>query len=133
MQPAAYREHFGWMVDDRENPPRLLLGHNMVALTMPRTRGVAVLEYLCRQDIRSPVLEPDLGSWAFLADSNGLVLTPGDLPEDVKLLGCGAMLPVPLTTANPAVRWVVAPDVRQRWLPSLAALMAAVRTMARFR
>lgn len=133
MRTTAYREHFGWTVNDRENPPHLVLGHNMVALAMTRTRGGAVLEYLCRTDTHGPVLELDPGTWVFLADSNGLVLGPTDLPDEVKLLGCGVALPVPMTSKSAMVRWAVAPNVRQRWLPSLAALVAAVHATVRFR
>ena len=133
MLTPAYREHFGWRVDDREHPPRLLLGDNMVALAMPRGAGKVVLDYVCRHDNRGPVIELDPGSWVFLADSNGLVLTPSDLPDDVKMLGVGVGLPMPLALGSVGVRWVVAPNVQQRWLPSLAALVAAVHATARFR
>ncbi|HJQ47660.1 MAG TPA: hypothetical protein VJ870_15285 [Amycolatopsis sp.] len=130
MRTTGYREHFGWTVNEEENAPRLVLGHNMVALAMARTTGGVVLDYLCRHDTRGPVLELDPGTWVFLADSNGLVLNAADLPDGVRLLGCGTAIPVPLTARHLPVRWVVAPNVRQRWLPSLAALVAAAQTTA---
>jgi hypothetical protein len=130
MRNTAYREHFGWTVDDRENTPHLVLGQNMVGLAVPRASGGAVLEYLLHQEIRGPVLEFDMGTWVFLADSNGLVLNPADLPAGVRFLSCGVALPMPLSPRSTSVRWIVAPDVRQRWLPSLAAVVAAIRASA---
>ncbi|NKQ55003.1 hypothetical protein HFP15_19150 [Amycolatopsis sp. K13G38] len=133
MLSTAYRLHFGWTVADREKIPHLVLGHNMVGLATPPAEGGAVLGYLQRHDLAGPVLEPEMGTWVFLADANGLVVNPAELPADVRLLGCGTTLPVPMTAQGGAARWVVAPDVKQRWLPSLAAIVAAVRATARLR
>lgn len=130
MRTTTYCEHFGWTVDNRENAPHLVLGQNMVGLAVPRAGGSAALEYLLRQEIRGPVLELDMGTWVFLADSNGLVLSPADLPASVRFLSCGTALPMPLISGSTSVRWIVAPDVRQRWLPSLAAVVAAIRASA---
>lgn len=130
MRTTTYREHFGWTVDNRENGPHLVLGQNMVGLAVPRAGGNAVLEYLLRQEIRGPVLEVDMGTWVFLADSNGLVLSPADLPASVRFLSCGTALPMPLTSGSAAVHWIIPPNVRQRWLPSLAAVVAAIQASA---
>lgn len=133
MLPTAYRQHFGWVVADREKLPHLVLGHNMVGLAMTPADGAPVLGYLRRHDLNGPVLEPDGGTWVFLADANGLVVTPAELPENMRLLGTGVALPVPLTAKGETARWIAPPDIQRRWLPSLATIVAGVRAVTRFR
>ena len=66
--------------------------------------------------------------WIFLADSNADLTFHADLPGQLEVLGCGWRIPLPGRNAYSAsLRWVVAPDPGQRWLPTLATLALAVR------
>lgn len=126
--PDRLRQQFGWVVDQHHGRHYVLLSHDMVGLAVPRIRANAAVDLLKRLDTYGPVLELNKGSprWVFLADQNSLVLPQLALPPDVKLLGYSTPLPLPLRASSSA-RWIVEPDVRRRWLPSLAAVLAAVR------
>lgn len=125
--PDDYRHMFGWMVNEVDGNAFLMLGHGMVGVVMPPTLAGAAVNLLRSQGFRGPVLEVSTGArvWIVLADPNGLVLCEPELPAGVKMLGCSAPVPLPCESGGSA-RWIIPPDVHHRWLPTLAAVLAAV-------
>ncbi|MGW4587903.1 hypothetical protein [Amycolatopsis thermoflava] len=111
---------FGWPVRGHD----LVLGAGIGAAAVPRARAGQVVENLGRQGCRAAALSvPPVV--IFLAEADVL---PGDLdglPADVRVLTSGTAIPLP-GAPGPA-RWLVPPDPRQRWLPSLTAVLAAAR------
>lgn len=125
---ALYREQFGWSVEEKGGRPFLFLGNGMVGVGVPVTRARAVALQLQYQDTCGPVLEHGGATWIFLADANGMVVDQTELHGGVSLLGYAKQIPLPEAPFD-AVRWVVAPNPYQRWLPTLAAVLAAVRNV----
>jgi hypothetical protein len=108
----------------------LVFGHGMVALTVPAARAGRVANHLGRFSAGGPVLAVDgeRPYWVFLADTNAYITMDADLPAEVDFLGCWQRRLVPGPKTNSAdLRCIVAPDPRQRWLPTLATLALAVR------
>ncbi|RBM16186.1 hypothetical protein DI005_25380 [Prauserella sp. PE36] len=129
---AEYRSVLGWTVTWGGGRPLLDLGHGMVAVTAPRPLAVGLAERLHRLDATGPVFAVDGARpyWVFLADPNDEVNADLHLPRGVEILGCPQRIPVPVEVPrSPALRWIVPPDTRRRWLPTLAAVaLAAART-----
>lgn len=123
---ALYREQFGWSVEEKDGKPLLFLGNGMIGVVVPATRARAVAVHLHSQDTCGPVLELGGATWVFLADANGMVVDQTELNGGVSLLGYAKQVPLPEAPLG-AVRWVVPPNPHQRWLPTLAAVLAAVR------
>lgn len=125
---AEYRQLFGWNVDESG---ALSLGRGIVAVVVrPIIAGAAALT-LAEFGSRGPVL--DLGDaigWAFLADPNEIVLPQNALPAGVAVLHCPHAVPLPMRgiVASQAPRWIQAPNVRSRWLPTLSTVLSAVGT-----
>lgn len=127
---ARYRHGMGWDVAATPNGIALALGHGMVAVAVPLAHGEAVLRTLRSRDTVGPVLALRAGTpcWLFLAEPNGLVVSSEDLPSHISVLSCPSRIPLPRTSRS-SVEWIVAPDVRNRWLPTLDAVVSAVRTV----
>jgi hypothetical protein len=128
---GQYRRVFGWAIEHGDRRVLLALDGGMVALAVPRSLGVNAVKQLERLDSCGPVLA--VGSprphWIFLADANGYVAAQEDLPAGVEVLDCGQRIPVPCQdTRSVGLRWVVAPDSRRRWLPTLATVVLAIRS-----
>lgn len=128
VTPAHYRHQFGWIVHEVDGSAYLSLRHGMVGVAMPPTRAGEAVNALRSQGSRGPVLEVGTGApvWVVLADPNGRVLSEPELPAGIRVLGCSTLVPLPGTSSRPA-RWIVPPDVHHRWLPTLDAVLAAVR------
>lgn len=122
---AQYRQLFGWDVDESG---ALLLGRGLIAVVVrPIIAGATALT-LADYGSRGPIL--DLGDaigWAFLADPNEIVLAQNALPAGVAVLNCPHTVPLPRPdSGNQILRWIQAPSVRSRWLPTLSTVLAAV-------
>lgn len=131
---ADYRTLFGWEVELRDGRILLTLENGLVALLVPASVAMDLTRSLKRLDIHGPVFAVDgpRPHWLFLADSNEYVIATDDLPGGVEVLGFGERIPLPCVEAFSAgVRWIVAPDPRQRWLPTLAAVLLGMRRTIR--
>jgi hypothetical protein len=129
-----YRNLFGWEVERRDGRMVLTLGHGLAALIVPASVAVDLAKYLERVDIRGPVFAVDgpRPHWVFLAEANEFIAAEEDLPSGVEILACGEQIPLPSAEAFSAgVRWIVAPDPLQRWLPTLAALLMGIHRTIR--
>lgn len=128
-----YGPQLGWQIDQRPDGPALILGHDVVAVAIPTTDHVAwrVLDLLNQRDACGPVIGIHAGipHWLFLADPNGLILPNTRLPARSRLVQCPAAAPLP-TPASQAVTWVKPPLPNRRWLPTLAAVVAALQEAA---
>ncbi|PXY29211.1 hypothetical protein DI005_09830 [Prauserella sp. PE36] len=127
-----YRGVFGWPVRWEATGPHLVIGSGIGAVAMPKAQSEAVLAGLARQDCLGPVLaiptkremmsvllvEAELPAW-------------GDAPppEQVRVLPAGTTVPLP-DWRRPEIhaRWIVEPDAHRRWLPSLGAVLATIRS-----
>lgn len=128
---GQYRRVFGWVVEQRDRRMQLALDGGMAALTVPQSIAVNAVQHLKRLDACGPVLavETERPYWIFLAEANGYIASGADLPAEVELLDCGRHIPVPCRdTRSAGLRWVVAPDPRRRWLPTLATVLLAIRS-----
>lgn len=126
---ARYRELLGAGVEEYRGRLFLPMGFGLVGVALSPFLGRAVVHRLARTDTCGPVLELADGwnCWVILTDPNGLVLAREDLPRGVEVLGCPRRVPLPTSATGP-VRWVVPPNPQHRWLPTLASVMAAVRS-----
>ncbi|MDT8913421.1 hypothetical protein [Amycolatopsis sp. PS_44_ISF1] len=129
---AYYGRLFGWSVRWQGPGLFLVLENGLCAVTLPKLTATPVLQRLAATGGPGPALTLPTqhgARAAVLAETDGLVPPRGTLPKDVDLLDCGALLPLPIGAASPGlpVEWLTAPDPRQRWLPSLGAVLAALR------
>lgn len=53
-----------------------------------------------------------------------MVVAQSDIADSLELIGHASRLPLPVRPCG-LVRWVVPPDPHHRWLPTLAAVLAA--------
>ncbi|OXM67431.1 MULTISPECIES: hypothetical protein [Amycolatopsis] len=135
--PMDYRRTFGWPVHWQNGTLNFVIGAGIGAVAVPRARAEQVLENLARQGCRGPALSVPTkhGSVViFLVEADILGSDAEFLPSDVRVLTAGTSIPLP-GTHGPAdlARWIVAPDPHQRWLPSLTAVLAAIRSAGRYR
>jgi hypothetical protein len=129
---AYYGRLFGWSVQWRGQGLFLVLENGLCAVTLPKLTATPVLQRLAATGCQGPALTLPTqhgARAALLAETDGLVAPRGTLPKDVELLDCGALVPLPIgpRPTGVAVEWLTAPDPRQRWLPSLGAVLAALR------
>lgn len=121
-----YRQLFGWQVELAGGRTFLVMGAGMVGVAVSTVVARLTLDRLGRQGNGGPVLgahtKPD--SWLFLADPNGVVLARSDLPVYVTLHGCPSPIELP-SSAEHSPWWVIAPNSRRRWLPTVAAVLSA--------
>ncbi len=132
---AYYGRLFGWSVKRQGARPFLVLENGICAVTVPRLSAGPVLDGLAATGCEGPafVIPSRLGPRvAMLAETDGLVPPRAALPKDVEVIAGGALLPLPVGDRRPdvALEWLIAPDPRQRWLPSLGAVLAGIH--ARF-
>ncbi|WP_410638465.1 glycogen operon protein GlgX [Amycolatopsis sp. lyj-346] len=128
---AVYRQLFGWSVQWRGSRPFLSLENGICAATLPKLSAAPVLARLAAIGCPGPavvVSTPHGQRVAVLAETDGLIPPPSALPLAVEVLAWGALLPLPLDPRRgaPGMEWLVAPDPRRRWLPSLDAVLAAL-------
>ncbi|GAA3524097.1 hypothetical protein GCM10022222_03050 [Amycolatopsis ultiminotia] len=133
-EPAAayYGGLFGWTIRRQETRLFLALEGGLCAVTLPKLTASPALAHLSSLGSRGPALilpTPHGPRLAILADTDGQLLLRGTLPEDVDVLDCGALLPLPSGVHTPGAgpEWLTPPDPRHRWLPSLSAVLAGVR------
>ncbi|QRP43425.1 hypothetical protein [Amycolatopsis sp. FDAARGOS 1241] len=129
---AYYGRLFGWSVRRQDNRLFLALENGLCAVTLPKLAAGPVLRHLNTTGCQGPVLvlpTPHGPRVAILAETDGLVPPRATLPADADLLDCGALVPLPFGPGLPGIsaEWLTAPDPSQRWLPSLSAVLAAVR------
>ncbi|MBB4684245.1 hypothetical protein [Amycolatopsis jiangsuensis] len=133
-EPAAayYGGVFGWSIRRQESRLFLALEGGLCAVTLPKLTASPVLAHLSSLGSQGPSLvvpTPHGPRLAILAEADGQLLLRGSLPDDVDVLDCGALLPLPAGHHTPGAgpEWLTAPDPRHRWLPSLSAVLAGVR------
>ncbi|GHF36321.1 hypothetical protein FHX82_006799 [Amycolatopsis bartoniae] len=126
---ADYRARLGRHVEPRGDQVWLRLGGGIVGAAVPARLGPPLAAVLRGFGETGPVLELDSApSWVFLADANGYVPGWEGMLSGVEVLGCPAWVPVPASGVLRArSRWVVPPDARRRWLPTLASIIALAR------
>ncbi|NKQ51544.1 hypothetical protein HFP15_01465 [Amycolatopsis sp. K13G38] len=126
---AEYRSVFGWDVGKSDGRIVLTLGRGVVALLVPVPVAMRVVPRLKRLDAVGPVFAEagDEPHWVLLADANEFVTTAGDVPKGIVVLGAGQRIPVPCAeTRASGPRWIVPPDPRRRWLPTLSTVLTAI-------
>jgi hypothetical protein len=126
---ASYHAVFGWDIDYRDNVVLLVLGQGLVALVAPVPVGTEALARLRHFGADGPVFAVDglRPHWVFLAEADEYILPAARLPAGVEILGCGQALPIPSAEVSSGRRWIVAPDDRRRWLPTLSAVLLGIR------
>lgn len=129
-----YRCLLGWRVEVQDGRATLSLGAGIAAVAVKSTVAPDIMAALRRYDGSGPVLavngQPPC--WLFFADPNGMIVARDDLPGDVALLECPRQIPIP-TGDVPCdqSRWIVPPDTRRRWLPTVATILSAVTVSVR--
>ncbi|RSN60832.1 glycogen operon protein GlgX [Amycolatopsis sp. WAC 04182] len=129
---AFYGRLFGWSLKWRGPQPFLVLEGGICAVTLPKINGAEVLGRLADTGCGGPamaVLTQQGPRVAILAETDGLLPSRDTLPQHVEVLAWGTLLPLPVDSgrAEAHAEWLSAPDPRQRWLPSLDAVLASVR------
>jgi hypothetical protein len=129
---AFYGRLFGWSVKWRGEHPFLALENGICAATLPKINAGPVLARLAATGCRGPALAlptPHGRRVALLAETDGLVPPRAELPRGVEILAWGALLPLPVEgrRGDAGTEWLTAPDPRERWLPSLSAVLAGVQ------
>ncbi|OXM54213.1 hypothetical protein [Amycolatopsis alba] len=129
---AFYGRLFGWSLKWRGPRPFLVLENGVCAVTMPKIHGNQVLARLAETGCAGPamaVLTQQGPRVAVLAEIDGLIPPRISLPQHVDVLAWGALLPLPGDSGRVETHseWLVEPDPRQRWLPSLDAVLSGVR------
>ncbi|HWD03772.1 MAG TPA: hypothetical protein VG674_15115 [Amycolatopsis sp.] len=127
-----YGSLFGWTVRRQGGRLSLALENGLCAVTVPKLAANPVLRRLAATGCQGPALvlpTPHGPRVAILAETDGLVPPRATLPPDATLLDCGALVPLPTGPGLPGItaEWLTAPDPCRRWLPSLSAVVAAVR------
>ncbi|KZB79709.1 hypothetical protein [Amycolatopsis regifaucium] len=128
---AYYGKLFGWSVKWLGSRPFLALENGICAATLPKLSAGPVLDRLAVTGCDGPafVVPSRQGRRvAILAETDGLIPPRSALPRDVEVLAGGALLPLPMGNrrVDSSPEWVTAPDPRQRWLPSLSAVLAGI-------
>jgi hypothetical protein len=127
---AGYNSTLGWWCQSVGGQVILPLTHGVEAVAVPRARGARMAHVLARWGVLGPVVELSAAGrqWVFLVDANDVVCELESLPPEMTRLSApnAVLLPVGGVTAG-SVRWIVEPDTRRRWLPTLATVLAAAR------
>ncbi|EHR50269.1 hypothetical protein SacmaDRAFT_2013 [Saccharomonospora marina XMU15] len=132
-----YRGTFGWPVQWDRGGLRLVTGSGVGAVVVPRRISDAVLASLARQGCDGPALTlPTRREMVtvLLVETDDFAVAEAPLPEGVQVLAAGSTVPLPDEhNPNALARWRVQPDPRQRWLPSLAAVLATISATGNLR
>ena len=128
---AYYGRLFGWPVKWRGVHPFLALENGICAVTLPKLSAGPVLTRLAATGCQGPALHLPTQHGprvALLAETDGLIPPRSALPRNVEVLAWGTLLPLPVGSrrVDAATEWLAAPDPRQRWLPSLTAVLAGI-------
>ncbi|MGK3203156.1 glycogen operon protein GlgX [Amycolatopsis sp. MEPSY49] len=125
-----YDQLFGWSVRRRGVQSFLALERGICAVTLPKLSAGPVIARLAANGCAGPALVIPMRRGphvALLAEVDGLIPSRSELPEDAEVLAWGALLPLPdRARRDAAAEWLIAPDPRQRWLPSLDAVLAGI-------
>lgn len=126
--PGEYQAVFGLSVQVEGDAMFLPMDGGTVGVLLPAAPAAATVQILRGYDALGPVLEIVTRdrNWVILADPNGLVLAPSELPPDVVVLTRPARVPLP-TTSISSVRWIIPPRAQHRWLPTLTTVADAVQ------
>lgn len=128
-----YQHTFGWPVEWQGHALRLVVGSGIGAVAIPRALADRVLEAVARQGCEGPVVcvLTKRGAVAILlAEADTPVPDADTLPNGVRVLTAGTTIPLPSEHTDDLTHWLVPPDTHQRWLPSLTAILASVRSAA---
>ncbi|MEU6641857.1 hypothetical protein ABZ863_04840 [Saccharomonospora sp. NPDC046836] len=129
-----YRGLFGWPVRWHNGELMLVTGSGIGAVTVPKALADRVLDSLARQGCSGPAVNVPTKRGTvvmLLVETDALTFDDTPLPEGVQVLPTGSGVPLPGNGPGNLARWLVAPDEHQRWLPSLAAVLASIRSVAR--
>jgi len=124
-----YRDRLAWPVRVIGTSLVLPLANGLAAVTVPPSMAHRTLRNVERFGGSGPVtVEPgDPGRVIFLVDANDLVVPQAELPPGVRFLCAPRVVALPPTDLlSGPVDWVRAPSARNRWLPSAAAVLAAL-------
>ncbi|TVT56614.1 hypothetical protein ORV05_10485 [Amycolatopsis cynarae] len=128
-----YRGTFGWPVRWHNDGLTLVTGSGITAVAIPKAMAGPVLAALARQGCSGPALSlpTKQGMVAILLAEADMLASVGEtLPPEVKILTAGTAIPLPNERRpDDLAHWLVAPDTHQRWLPSLAAVLASIRSV----
>ena len=132
-----YRGVFGWPVRWHDGGLTLVTGGGIGAVAIPKGLAEQIIENLARQGCSGPSLSvPTRHGMVviLLVEADALAALEDPLPEGVKVITAGTSIPLPNEhRPDDLARWIVAPDVQQRWLPSQTAVLASIRSVFRAR
>ena len=122
---------FGWAVRRSNGVLLLTTGFGVGAVAVSRRLTAQVLAGVADRGCSGPAVSVSTkqGVVTFLlVDTDGLSRDEDFLPEDVRVLTAGTELALPDGERRSGrARWLVPPDVRERWLPSLTAVLSCIR------
>jgi hypothetical protein len=129
-----YRHVFGWPVQWHNNALTLVTGSGIGAVAIPRSLSERVLASVARQGCEGPavcVLTKHGAVVVLLVEADMLAPAEDSLPEGVRVVNAGTAIPLPdERSPHDLTHWVVPPDTHHRWLPSLTAVLASIRSVA---
>lgn len=130
-----YRGVFGWPVRWHNGGLLLVTGSGIGAVTVPKALSDQVLESVARQGCSGPALSVPTKQglvMILLVETDTLAADEVSLPPGVRVLTAGTAIPLPGGhRTDELARWLIPPDTRQRWLPSLAAVLTSIRSACR--
>ncbi|GAB2986700.1 hypothetical protein LWP59_09830 [Amycolatopsis acidiphila] len=128
-----YRRVFGWPVQWHNNALTLVTGSGIGAVAVPRSLADRVLAGVARQGCEGPavcVLTKHGSIAVLLVEADVLAPADSSLPEGVRVLTAGTGIPLPdERSPHNLTHWLVPPDTHHRWLPSLTAVLASIRSV----
>jgi hypothetical protein len=129
-----YRRVFGWPVRWANDALTLVTGLGIGAVAVPRSLSDRVLVSVARQGCEGPavcVLTKHGSLVVLLVEADVLAPAEDSLPEGVRVVTAGTAIPLPdERSPHDLTHWVVPPDTHHRWLPSLAAVLASIHSVA---
>jgi hypothetical protein len=115
--------------------PVLVTGAGVGAVAIPKALSGQVLEGLERHGCSGPTLSVPTRQGTIvilLVETDSPAIDEESLPAGVRVLTAGTAIPLPATnTPDDLRRWIVAPELSQRWLPGLAAVLTSIRSACR--
>lgn len=128
-----YRRVFGWPVQRHGDGLRLVTGAGIGAVALPRGLSDRVLAGVARQGCEGPAVSVPTKHGAvviLLVEADVLAPAESSLPDGVRVLTAGTAIPLPdERSPHELTHWLVAPDPNHRWLPSLTAVLASIRSV----
>ncbi|HJQ46758.1 MAG TPA: hypothetical protein VJ870_10615 [Amycolatopsis sp.] len=132
-----YRGVFGWPVRWHNGGLTLVTGGGIGGVAVPKGLAEQIISNVGRQGCSGPAVSvPTRHGMVviLLVEADALAALDDPLPDGVKVLTAGTAIPLPNERRpDDLARWLVPPDIHQRWLPSQTAVLASIRSVFRAR